>query len=116
MKFSLKKKTNELIQLISVAEVGNGYIRFSNGFQICYDLILDIVNHRGSTITFQKPFITTPVLTVSRFLADLGYTTNLNAEIHYASIKNDSFVIIGIDEVDSANVINFSYIAIGRWK
>ena len=116
----VEKKTNELIQLISVAEAGDGYIRFSNGLQVCYDLILDDTqtdgNYDKAVINFRKPFITSPVLTVSRYLSDITYTTNLDKEIHYGYLTEKSFVLRGINEADQANTINFSYIAIGKWK
>ena len=118
----MKKKTNELIQLISIAEAGNGYIRFSNGLQICYAIISlpyrneAVGNCNGSTITFTMPFIDRPSLTLSRYMDDLGYSNEYIKDIHYSELTDHSFIIVGNDMADAAKVINFSYIAIGKWK
>lgn len=118
----MKKKTNELIQLISIAEAGNGYIRFSNGLQICYSIIHGetpsetIGNLNGGTVTFARPFISEPSITVSRWMNDLYYNNEYKKEIHYSELRCKSFRIVGINEADEAKVINFSYIAIGKWK
>lgn len=118
----VEKKTNELIQLISVTEAGDGYIRFSNGLQICHAMIKDetpnetIGNLNGCTITFAMPFISEPSLILSRWLDDLYCSNEYRKEIHYSVLGRKSFVVVGVNEADKAKVINFSYIAIGKWK
>lgn len=118
----MKKKTNELIQLISVADAGNGYIRFSNGLQICYMSIYgekpsdNTGNCRGAIIKFPMPFINNPIITLSRYLNDIYLNNEYMKDIHYGRLTHESFMIIGFNEADEANVINFSYIAIGKWK
>ena len=117
-----KKKTNESIQMISVAEAGDNYIRFSNGLQICFDCLAssskneNIGNYNKGTITYPKPFISQPALSVSRYLNDAYKPTSYEKAIHYGSLNETSFMIIGEDDADPASVINFSYIAIGKWK
>lgn len=118
----VEKKTNELIQLISVADAGDGYIRFSNGLQICHAIISEdtpnetIGNFNGGTVTFAMPFINVPSITLSRWLNDLYYSNEYRKEIHYSSVGCKSFIVVGANEADEAKVINFSYIAIGKWK
>lgn len=116
----MKKKTNELIQLISVTEAGDGYIRFSNGLQICYGIIIASTqasgNHDAETISFSKPFSDIPAITISRIMNRTSVVDELKTDIFYSYASASEFILYGNNEADSANVINFSYIAIGRWK
>lgn len=116
----MKKKTNELIQLISVAEAGDGFIRFSNGLQICYGVIVGLTqidgNHNNETIIFSKPFSDTPAITVSRIMNYSSVVNELKTDIWYSHATPSEFILYGYDEADAAKVINFSYIAIGKWK
>ena len=113
------------IELNNITESGNGYIRFSDGTQICYrvtsiqtdDKITHNVDFTVYTL-YPKPFISIPALSVLR------QQVNSNMSLLNTNIK----VIDAISTVNGASVrfvsstdfvkiyIDFSYIAIGRWK
>ena len=117
------------IELNNITESGNGYIRFSDGTQICYESCLAKIietniqlNQCFSTnITFPKPFINFPVIVPSHQISfegtDISYTHKIylegcissryGATIEFTNYNKNAF---------TETLLYVSYIAIGRWK
>ena len=115
---SLKKKNGEDISVGYIVESGDHYIRFSDGTQICYDYHAnDDYCNDNAYINFPKVFIRRPSLTVSRHLNKTNaINTGKYTDVFYNDLSNEGFTICGDSSTDLSNRINFSYIAIGRWK
>lgn len=113
------------IELNNITESGTGYIRFSDGTQICYGIVSIQTNdaiHANKEFTiynnFPKKFISNPTLSILR------QQVNSNMEELNTRIK----VVDAISTVTGSSVrfistasfnklyVDFSYIAIGRWK
>ena len=115
------------IELNNITESGNGYIRFSDGTQICYgfNLLPDpgYKTHRIShKFTYPKPFSDTPVCSIIRQLCG---SENSNIEIIDRdfridrTVSNNSiclFDVIYTEGDANFGTTNTAYIAIGRWK
>ena len=117
----LKKKTNESILLnpIVIEESGEGYIRFSDGTQICYGRFWNVSN--SSIINYPKPFISDPALTLTRDFTSEGIQSGTCAALWYPTEYNGDrtshFTIEGDTTLFSENTSLYgTYIAIGRWK
>ncbi len=86
----------------TIEEQGNGYIRYSNGIQICWGMFYI----SGNIVSFPKTFVNnSTALTITRFGAEF-----YNGWI--SSITASNFTPV------STNTSGFSwrYIAIGSWK
>ena len=117
------------VELNNITESGNGYIRFSDGTQICYGFHVpwieeDQTSNRVSfSFNYTKPFCNLPVCSVIRQLgvsADSDLTL-LNADYRIERIISN-YVHCTYDMVHTnsnffeSGYYNISYIAIGRWK
>lgn len=113
-----EKKNGENISIEYIVESGDGYIRFSNGIQICYNCHFnDGYCHDGDSIIFKREFSQYPVtLTLSRYLNKNQFDSSTYSDIFYDNLGKAGFTIHGDDSADSGKCINFSYIAIGFWK
>lgn len=86
----------------TIEEQGNGYIRYSNGIQICFSGTTALNSEIEKQITFPKPFSLNPAVLVcgqSSYLYMNGWTSTRF-----------------IARVDGGATIYFSWIAIGIWK
>lgn len=85
---------------------GNGWIRYSNGIQICWGKFTN-----GSTYGWGKPFINTPIATVSHS------TTNRTDVVATITTLNGNGVDAKLSTMDRSEVINqVLVIAFGLWK
>ena len=116
------------IELNNITESGTGYIRFSDGTQICYGFNR-VPNpgkktHRMSyKFTYPKPFKDVPVCSINR-QATIPEDSNIDIidkdyAIDRITSGNSACLFDAIytqGETDMINQLNTSYIAIGRWK
>lgn len=98
----LNGKTPELIE-----EQGDGYIRYSNGIQICWGFFIDFVT-TDKAVTFQKPFLTARDFAVS--VAGQSYSNILSIN----GWTNTEFYVRISATLGENN--EFVWQAIGRWK
>ena len=117
------------IELNSITESGNGYIRFSDGTQICYGF--NVVPNPGKKIhrieysfAYPKTFSDVPICSVIRQACNIK-TDNLDINLIDKDFSidritsNDStcvFDVIYTQGEADFGIINTTYIAIGRWK
>lgn len=113
----LKTMQTTLQQQISAASAitasGNGYIRFSDGTQICWNTAKLSSSSGNYVFTFPVPFINT-TYAVAGFKADRISDTNYNNFCYHTKTT-------GRVEIDSAyngysDKLYSTLIAIGRWK
>ena len=118
------------VELNNITESGNGYIRFSDGTQICYHSLMADINEKtigpgkcfSTNVTYPKPFIDYPVITPSHQIN--SKTTNIEYSTHKvyvegcASTEREAKIEFTNDSDESINAssVYVSYIAIGRWK
>ena len=108
-----KKKLDGLDSTGAIAASGNGYIRFSDGTQICWNTA-KLSSSRGNYVfTFPVPFINT-TYAVAGFKADRISDTNYNNFCYYAK-KTDQVVISDAYNGYSDNLYS-TLVVIGRWK
>lgn len=112
-----KEMQTTLQQQISAASTitasGNGYIRFSDGTQICWNTA-KLSSSRGNYVfTFPVPFINT-TYAVAGFKADRISDTNYNS-FCYSTKKTDQVVISDAYNGYSDNLYS-TLVVIGRWK
>ena len=108
----------------SIIESGTGYIRYSDGTQICYGRL----SETGSITTsyaswysydlngsnFAKPFVSTPTLTLSSaYTSDYIYCMPYGVLYSTTGISN---IRVLRPTTSGSGVIPVNYIAIGRWK
>ena len=95
----------------AVAESGDGYIRYSNGIQLCWGTatLNGPVTATSKRVYFPQAFIsgtvtvyTTHDTNVERALADVGW------------VSNTAFSIGTLD--NSGSTIHTGWLATGRWK
>lgn len=92
---------------VSIEEIGEGYVRYSDGIQICYNRLITPTTGANS-VTFPKPFIEAP--SVCGTFEGVASTSN-----YYGFILKDSLTTTGFQIKGYAN--NYcDYIAIGKWK
>ena len=115
------------IELNNITESGNGYIRFSDGTQICYGFNLlpnpGQKTHRIShKFTYPKPFNDTPICSIIR-QATVSENSNINIidkDFRIDRIaSNNSICIFDVIYTEGEayfGITNTTYIAIGRWK
>ena len=130
------------VELNNITESGNGYIRFSDGTQICFgtfEKVLNKLEYDQSTIetatcecqiTFPKSFTTTPTVTYSGLFSMLweDNTGRWHQSIippYLSNIYITEFSIIltppfgsltQLRQLHSLRIMNGNYIAIGKWK
>lgn len=95
----------------AVAESGNGYIRYSNGIQLCWGTatLNGPATATNKRVYFPQAFksgtvtvYTTYDTNVGRVLADVGW------------VSNTAFSIGTLD--NSGSIVNTGWLATGRWK
>ena len=116
------------IELNNITESGTGYIRFSDGTQICYGTC-NASNESGiksdrlaGKFTYPKSFISSPACSVIRQY--YGYSENLNVLTENFTIdrivSSSSICLFDIvcttGETVFPEITSAKYIAIGRWK
>ena len=117
------------VDLNNITESGNGYIRFSDGTQICYGFYTPWIekdqtsNRASASFNYAKPFCNLPVCNVSR---QLGISEDSNLALISENYRIDriisNYVHCTYDMVHTNSNFfeygnyNVSYIAIGRWK
>lgn len=92
---------------VSIEEIGEGYIRYSDGTQICHGREITPTTGANS-ITFPKPFIETP--SVCGTFEGVESTQNYYSFIIKRSLTTTGFEIKGFKNEYC------DYIAIGKWK
>lgn len=107
MDINLQKRNGEMISIGSgIAESGEGYIRFSDGTQICYGYISNAYN--GTIIRYPEAFSAAPYITfsyISRYVTD----NNMIYSFHVSSggiTDDENFTIL------SAVALNIQFILI----
>ncbi len=113
----LKTMQNTLQKQISAASAitasGNGYIRFSDGTQICWNTAKLSSSYGNYVFTFPVPFINT-TYAVAGFKADRISDTNYNNFCYYA--KKTGQVAIDSAHNGYSDTLYSTLIVIGRWK
>lgn len=127
-------------QITDIESVGDGFIRFKNGYQICWGLeISSNMNHpdTGSggggwvdpisidgnaeiiggtkTITFQAPFTITPYIAISPASGNSYQTSNDGAVNPPAAWYHNESTTDFTAEL-STTAVKLTWIAIGNWK
>lgn len=115
---TLKKEMQTTLQKqISAASAitasGNGYIRFSDGTQICWNTAKLSSSYGNYVFTFPVPFINT-TYAVAGFKADRISDTNYNNFCYYA--KKTGQVAIDSAHNGYSDTLYSTLIVIGRWK
>lgn len=102
MDINFQKKNGEMISIGSgIAESGDGYIRFSDGTQICYGYISDAYNN--TSIPYPKLFSTSPYV---MFNYSSIYCTDINM-LYLFHINTGGFSINDNDH-NSKNTLKLS--------
>ncbi len=113
----LKTTQTTLQKQISAASAitasGNGYIRFSDGTQICWNTAKLSSSYGNYVFTFPVPFINT-TYAVAGFKADRISDTNYNNFCYYA--KKTGQVAIDSAHNGYSDTLYSTLIVIGRWK
>ena len=96
----------------TIEEQGNGYIRYSNGLQICWgNADSDIV--AWVNLLFPKPFKDTMIyMTTSQVYASNDRDNFKNASVGVVVSSNTTFSI----SVYNSSLWSVNYYAIGNWK
>lgn len=108
-----KKKLDGLDSTGAIAASGNGYIRFSDGTQICWNTAKLSSSRGGYVFTFPVPFINT-TYAVAGFKSDRISDTNYN-NFCYSEKKTGQVTIDSAHNGYSATLYS-TLIVIGRWK
>lgn len=113
------------VELNNITESGSGYIRFSDGTQICYGLRSiktngSIVANNSFTIynIFPKEFISNPTLSILRQQVNSDMSqldVNIKVIDAISTVTGSYIRFISTSSYDQI-FVDFSYIAIGRWK
>ena len=93
---------------------GEGYIRYSNGIQICWGIGTVSFNNStqgGSTLMYPKAFISPPAISITA----QGGSPTFIFETIVASYTTGCDVIARLDSVQTAER-GYYYTAIGKWK
>ena len=108
-----KKKLDGLDSTGAIAASGNGYIRFSDGTQICWNTARLRSSFGNYVFTFPVPFINT-TYAVAGFKADRISDTNYNNFCYYTKKTGQ----VEIDNAHNGYNDNLysTLIVIGRWK
>ena len=136
-------KSNVYVPLANIIESGDGYIRYSDGTQICYGSFTGVnsgLKHNQSNIetvacesriTFPKFFTAIPAVTYSGVFSML-WQDNINGAEHstiipsYLSVLSTSQftvtvappfgVFTKLNQLHQIKISRGNYIAIGKWK
>ena len=136
-------KSNVYVPLANIIESGDGYIRYSDGTQICYGSFTNILEGLKvdqskidtvsckSKITFPKFFTAIPAMTYSG-LFSMIWQDNINGAEHntaipsYLSILSTNGFTVSVDppfgvftklnQLHQVRISKGNYIAIGKWK
>jgi len=110
----------------TIEEQGNGYIRYSNGLQICWGTITwqsDCAKRWGSfyqtseaSESFAKSFVEKPSVSAASLGLWGGYFAILASDSQGSTTSTPTFFLTRPTSVDAVNGCVVSYIAIGRWK
>lgn len=85
----LKKKNGENISVGYICESGDGYIRFSDGTQICYGNVSNAYD--GNITEYQKPFLINTNPYVMMHIHSRWYkTTNSSPYVYLYKSKNSN--------------------------
>ena len=107
MDINLQKRNGEMISIGSgIAESGEGYIRFSDGTQICYGSISNAYN--GTIIRYPEAFSAMPYITFS-YISSYVTDNNMIYSFHVFSdgiTDDENFTIL------SAVALNIQFISI----
>lgn len=117
MNINLKKKTGESISLTHIEESGSRYIKFNDGTMICYGQVgyIDYAAERHNTITFPRPFINIPAITITPYAVYVPNDprfcpTYSSAHSYIHDETNTGFIS------ECCYCAKNAWIAIGRWK
>ena len=128
MNVPMSLSNGKSIELNNITESGTGYIRFSDGTQICYG-ICNAPNESGiktdrvvGKFTYPKSFISPPTCSVIRQNDD--NSENIDSLIRNFTIdrivSSSSIclfdIVCTVGETVFPNITSARYIAIGRWK
>ena len=113
---------NSKLDMQSVCEIGTGYMRFGNGFQICYgknsktNLAINVPfgnvyrNASVTEISYSKPFKTIESLVISQDYSNGGgYSVSASQTVNGFSYYN-------VEGNSGTYNESTSYIAVGTWK
>lgn len=101
-----------------VEEIGDGYIRYADGTQICYGSTSTSLSSGVGSAVFAKPFSSIPIVICDPKVTNTSYIRLVNAH----TITSTDTQLLGVSWVsESGNYFgggnyNVSYMAIGRWK
>ena len=105
-----------------IIESGDGYIKYSDGTMICYNTVSGTTSlasywsqfQRGQlSVTFPQTFTSVPSITISSINTESYAQLSFGAD----SITVSSFIAKVFKPNSATNTgVNFSYIAIGKWK
>ena len=120
MNVPMKLANGNSIELNNITESGTGYIRFSDGTQICYESkeytykkTIDAGYNKFGPFTFKKSFTNHPIISMNRQNA-------MDFPLYFTSVSANnaeySFTLYTERDCGTFNTISYSYIAIGRWK
>jgi hypothetical protein len=128
MNVPMSLSSGKSIELNNITESGTGYIRFSDGTQICYG-ICNALNESGiksdrvaGKFTYPKSFISTPVCSVIRQYDNYSENIDsLNKNLTIDRIVSSSSIclfdiVCTTGEIVFPDITSAKYIAIGRWK
>lgn len=117
------------IELNNITESGNGYIRFSDGTQICYECGGSKINNTNitpdtcfnATLQYPKKFIEFPCVSVSHQTPNSTETIKYSHNIFIEGVASDTagFTVEFVNKTGKVikdTYLYISYIAIGRWK
>ena len=94
------------VELNNITESGSGYIRFSDGTQICY-AIYQHDNSLSCEVSFPRSYHSS----VHVIATPLDYNNEAETIVNIKDISRYNFLSISTSEHAIVN-----YIAIGRWK
>lgn len=94
---------------------GNNYIRFTNGFQICWGVTTNISGNTDTDVTFPLPFVQTPALVLSKS-KQAGWSASwYSAQYPLYAMQVDS-THFRVRNTDFDTAMYRFYIAIGRYN
>ena len=136
-------KSNVYVPLANIIESGVGYIRYSDGTQICYGSFTGVNSGLKydqsnidtvvceSRITFPTSFTATPAVTYSGFF-NMLWQDNINGAEHMtvipsylSALSTNGFtvtvappfgVFTRLNQLHQIQISRGNYIAIGKWK
>ena len=118
------------VELSNVTESGSGYVRFSDGTQVCYGITSDVISDNKDddgyiniTLSYPKAFVGIPIIVPIRQInvntSDFNETSNLNLlySINCCVSSSEKFTVKYYMEKNYNNYKpDISYIAIGKYR